>query len=162
MCEETNKKVKGMIDISQKGITIRTATAAGRVFLGEEVFEVLRDGQCPKGDVLETAKIAAINAAKATPSIIPMCHPILIEAVQVNFVMDETNKSVSVNVKVKSSGKTGVEMEALCGASAACLTIYDMLKYKGKDMVISEIKLMEKTGGKSGDYKRLARRGGQN
>ena len=153
---------KGMVDISGKDITVRTATASGCVVLGQESFEVLRDGQCPKGDVLETAKIAAINAAKATPSIIPMCHPILIEAVQVDFVMDETNKSVSVNVKVKSSGKTGVEMEALCGASAACLTIYDMLKYKAKSMVISEIKLMEKTGGKSGDYKRLARRGGQN
>ncbi len=162
MCEKTNKKVKGMIDISQKGITIRTATAAGRVVLGDELFEVLNRRLCPKGDVRETAKIAAINAVKATPSIIPMCHPIPIEAVKVDFVMDETSKSVSVNITVKSSGKTGVEMEALTGASAACLTIYDMLKYKGKDMVISEIKLMEKTGGKSGDYKRLARRGGQN
>lgn len=154
MGEETNKKVKGMIDISQKGITIRTATAAGRVVLGDELFEVLNRRLCPKGDVLETAKIAAINAVKATPSIIPMCHPIPIEAVKVDFVMEETSKSVSVNVTVKSSGKTGVEMEALTGASAACLTIYDMLKYKGKGMVISEIKLMEKTGGKSGDYKR--------
>ncbi len=154
MCEKTNKKVKGMIDISQKGITIRTATAAGRVVLGDELFEVLNRRLCPKGDVLETAKIAAINAVKATPSIIPMCHPIPIEAVKVDFVMDEKSKSVSVNVTVKSSGKTGVEMEALTGASAACLTIYDMLKYKGKGMVISEIKLMEKTGGKSGDYKR--------
>ena len=154
MCEKTNKKVKGMIDISQKGITIRTATAAGRVVLGDELFDVLNRRLCPKGDVLETAKIAAINAVKATPSIIPMCHPIPIEAVQVDFVMDETSKSVSVNVTVKSSGKTGVEMEALTGASAACLTIYDMLKYKGKGMVISEIKLMKKTGGKSGDYKR--------
>ena len=154
MCEETNKKVRGMIDISQKGITIRTATAAGRVVLGEELFEVLNRGLCPKGDVLETAKIAAINAVKATSSIIPMCHPILIEAVEVDFISDEESKSVCVNVKVKSSGKTGVEMEALCGASAACLTIYDMLKYKGKDMVISQIKLLEKTGGKSGNYKR--------
>ena len=145
---------KGMVDISGKDVTVRTAAATGCVVLGEEVFEVLRDGQCPKGDVLETAKIAAINASKATPSIIPMCHPILIEAVKVDFVTDEDTKSVSVNVKVKSSGKTGVEMEALCGASAACLTIYDMLKYKGKDMVISQIKLLEKTGGKSGDYKR--------
>ena len=145
---------KGMVDISGKDITVRTATARGCVVLGDEAFEVLRKGQCPKGDVLETAKIAAINAAKATPSIIPMCHPILIEAVQVNFVTDETNKAVSVNVKVKSSGKTGVEMEALCGASAGCLTIYDMLKYKSKDMVIREIKLMEKSGGKSGNYKR--------
>ena len=145
---------KGMIDISGKGITQRTATASGRVLLGEEPFEVLQQGQCPKGDVLETAKIAAINAVKAAPSIIPMCHPILIEAVAVSFEMDEDNKSVCVDVKVRSSGKTGVEMEALTGASAACLTIYDMLKYRGKDMVIGQIKLLEKTGGKSGDYKR--------
>ena len=104
--------------------------------------------------MLETAKIAAIGAVKATPSIIPMCHTILIESVGVDFTLDEQGKSVTVSVTVKSSGKTGVEMEALVGASAACLTIYDMLKYKGKDMVISEIKLLEKSGGKSGDYKR--------
>ena len=145
---------KGMVDISGKDVTVRTATATGCVVLGEEVFEVLREGQCPKGDVLETAKIAAINAVKATASIIPMCHTILIEAVKVDFVTDEDTKSVCVNVKVKSSGKTGVEMEALCGASTGCLTIYDMLKYKSKDMVIREIKLMEKSGGKSGTYKR--------
>jgi len=145
---------KGMVDISGKDITVRTATATGCVVLGEDVFEVLRQGQCPKGDVLETTKIAVINAVKATASIIPMCHPISIEAVKVDFVTDEESKSVFVNVKVKSSGKTGVEMEALCGASAGCLTIYDMLKYKSKDMVIREIKLMEKSGGKSGTYKR--------
>jgi len=145
---------KGMVDISGKDITVRTATATGCVVLGEDVFEVLRQGQCPKGDVLETTKIAVINAVKATASIIPMCHPISIEAVKVDFVTDEDTKSVFVNVKVKSSGKTGVEMEALCGASAGCLTIYDMLKYKSKDMVIREIKLMEKSGGKSGTYKR--------
>ena len=148
------KESGGMIDISGKEVTQRTATASGCVILSPELFELLPKGQCPKGDVLQTARIAAINAAKATPSVIPMCHPICIEQVLVNFVMDETNKSVSVTVKVKSSGKTGVEMEALTGASVACLTIYDMLKYKGKDMIISEIKLMEKSGGKSGDYKR--------
>ncbi len=145
---------KGMVDISDKDITIRTASASGCVVLDGEVFEVLQQKQCPKGDVLETAKIAAINAVKATPSIIPMCHPIGIEAVEVGFVTNAAEKTVCVTVKVKSSGKTGVEMEALCGVSAACLTIYDMLKYKSRDIVISEIKLMEKSGGKSGDYKR--------
>ncbi|MHC4395116.1 MAG: cyclic pyranopterin monophosphate synthase MoaC [Planctomycetota bacterium] len=145
---------KGMVDISSKNITVRTATANGCVVLDGEVFEVLQQKQCPKGDVLETAKIAAINAVKSTPSTIPMCHPIAIEAVEVAFVTDEADKSVCVTVKVKSSGKTGVEMEALCGVSAACLTIYDMLKFKSRDMVISEIKLMGKSGGKSGDYKR--------
>ncbi len=146
--------MKGMIDISVKDITVRTATASGTVVLGREVFEILQQGQCPKGDVLETAKIAAIGAVKATPSVIPMCHTILVEAVEVDFVLDEAQKAVSVNVKVKSSGKTGVEMEALTGAAAACLTIYDMLKYRKKDMVISAIKLLEKTGGRSGNYKR--------
>jgi len=146
--------MKGMVDISGKDITVRTAVATGCVVLGAEAFEVLQTRQCPKGDVLETAKIAAINAVKATPSIIPMCHPIGIEGVEVGFVADEVGQSVRVNVRVKSSGKTGVEMEALTGASAACLAIYDMLKYTGKGMVISEIKLLEKTGGKSGDYKR--------
>lgn len=145
---------KGMIDISAKDITVRIATAAGSVILGDELFDVLRQGLCPKGDVLETAKIAAINAVKATPTIIPMCHPIGIEAVEVEFTANEENKSIHVNVTVKSSGKTGVEMEALCGASTACLTIYDMLKYKGREMIISEIKLLQKSGGKSGDYKR--------
>lgn len=146
--------MKGMIDISGKDITVRTAVASGCVILGDKVFEVLAKKQCPKGDVLETAKIAAINAVKATPSIIPMCHPIGIEAVKVDFTPNKDTKSVSVSVMVKSSGKTGVEMEALTGVSAACLSIYDMLKYEGKSMVISEIKLLEKTGGKSGDYKR--------
>lgn len=145
---------KGMVDISGKGITHRTATASGCVVLGEELFEVLQQGQCPKGDVLETAKIAAIGAVKATPSIIPMCHPIGIEAICVDFNMDDARKDICVKVTVKSSGKTGVEMEALTGTSAACLTIYDMLKYKRRDMVISQIKLLEKTGGKSGHYKR--------
>jgi len=148
------KDSNGMIDISGKDITVRTATASGCITLGQEAFKIVKDGTCIKGDVLETAKIAAINAVKATPSIIPMCHPIPIEAVKVEFETDEESKSVSVSVMVKSSGKTGVEMEALTGASAACLTIYDMLKYKGKDMVISQIKLLEKSGGKSGDYKR--------
>lgn len=146
--------MKGMMDISAKKITVRTAAACGTVVLGDEIFEALRQKQCPKGDVLETAKIAAINAVKATPSIVPMCHPVGIESVKVAFSPDDDAKSVSVKVSVKSSGKTGVEMEALTGVSAACLSIYDMLKYKGKGMAISEIRLLEKTGGKSGDYKR--------
>jgi cyclic pyranopterin phosphate synthase len=91
---------------------------------------------------------------KSTPAIIPMCHPILIEAVDVEFKLNEFEKSVTTIVMVKSSGKTGVEMEALVGASTASLTIYDMLKYTGRDMIITETKLLEKTGGKSGSYKR--------
>jgi len=144
----------GMIDISDKDITVRTAKAAGCIVLGAEAFQTVKQGTCIKGDVLETAKIAAIQAVKSTPAIIPMCHPILIEAVDVDFALNEQDKSVTVNLTVKSSGRTGVEMEALTGAAAACLTIYDMLKYTGRAMTITELKLIEKTGGKSGNYKR--------
>jgi cyclic pyranopterin phosphate synthase len=104
--------------------------------------------------VLATGKVAAITAVKSTPAIVPMCHPILIEAVDVEFKLNEPEKTVTTIVTVKSSGKTGVEMEALVGASTASLTIYDMLKYQSRDMIITETKLLEKTGGKSGSYKR--------
>jgi cyclic pyranopterin phosphate synthase len=144
---------KGMVDVSTKDITVRTARANGSILLGAEAFQVLKQGTCAKGDVLATAKVAAIQAVKSTPIIIPMCHPVLIEGIEVEFELVEARKSVSVAVAVRSSGKTGVEMEALCGVSAACLTIYDMLKYTGKGIIIDQIKLMEKTGGKSGDYK---------
>lgn len=144
----------GMIDVSDKDITIRTAKASGSILLGEEAFQTIRQGTCIKGDVLATAKIAAIQAVKSTPAIIPMCHVLLIEAVEVDFTMNVEDRSVTVSVTVKSSGKTGVEMEALTGAAAACLTIYDMLKYTSRAMTITEVKLIEKRGGKSGSYKR--------
>jgi cyclic pyranopterin phosphate synthase len=143
-----------MVDVSSKEVTVRTARAAGSILLGEAGFEALCRGDCPKGDVLATAKVAAIQAVKSTPAIIPMCHPILIEGVGVDFVLDPAGQSVTATVSVKSSGKTGVEMEALHGVAAACLTIYDMLKYTGKGMTIRDIQLLEKTGGRSGDYKR--------
>ncbi len=148
------KKSDGMIDVSNKDITIRTAKASGTICLGSEAYKIVISGDSIKGDVLATAKIAAIQAVKSTPLIIPLCHSLLIEAVDVDFLLNEQDKSVTAAVTVKSSGKTGVEMEALTGVSVACLTIYDMLKYAGKDMVVSQIKLLEKTGGKSGDYKR--------
>jgi cyclic pyranopterin phosphate synthase len=147
-------KPKGMVDISGKPVTVRTAKAAGSIRLGEAAFDALRRGACPKGDVLATAKVAALQAVKSTPAVIPMCHPILIEGIDVDFARDEANESVTATVSVKSSGKTGVEMEALHGVAAACLTIYDMLKYTGKGMTIDNIRLLEKTGGRSGDYKR--------
>jgi len=143
-----------MIDVSDKDITLRTAKAEGTIVLGEKAYEVVRQGTCIKGDVFSTAKIAAIQAVKSTPMLVPMCHQILIEAVDVDFKYNETEKSVTVTVIVKSSGRTGVEMEAICGSAAACITIYDMLKYTGKAMTISKVQLIEKTGGKSGDYKR--------
>jgi len=144
----------GMVDISVKNITLRTARAGSTIILGDEAFKILKEGTCIKGDALTTAKLAAIMAAKSTPAIIPMCHPILIEAIDVEFKLNEPDKSVTTIVTVKSSGKTGVEMEALVGASTASLTIYDMLKYTGRNMIITETKLLEKTGGKSGSYKR--------
>ncbi len=144
----------GMVDVSAKNVTVRTAKASGTIILGDKAFAVVKAGTCTKGDVLATAKVAAIQAAKSTPALIPMCHPLMIEAVCVDFTLDQHNKSVTVIVTVKTSGKTGVEMEALTAAGVACLTIYDMLKYVGKDMVLSQIMLLSKTGGKSGDYKR--------
>lgn len=144
----------GMVDVSVKDVTVRTAKASSSIVLGDEAFETIKKGTCIKGDVLATAKVAAITSVKSTPAIIPMCHPILIEAVVVEFELNEPDKSVTTFVTVKSSGKTGVEMEALMGASTASLTIYDMLKYQGREMIITETKLLEKTGGKSGSYKR--------
>ena len=148
------EKSKGMVDVSAKAISVRTAKATGHILLGREAFDVLTRGICPKGDVLTTARIAAIQAVKATPMTIPMCHPILVEAIDVDFTTDASRAGVGVTVTVQSAGKTGVEMEALCGVAAACLTIYDMLKYAGRDMIIERIRLMEKTGGRSGDFKR--------
>lgn len=159
------RQTKGMIDISHKNITTRTAVARGVVELGEEIFKFLIAGKCPKGDVLATARIAAINATKQTPFLIPMCHPIPIESVEVDIVADESKWEVMVNVSAKSSAKTGVEMEAMTAVSIACLTIYDMLKgfpfgcteaknIRGQQIVIKDIKLLKKTGGKSGEFKR--------
>lgn len=144
----------GMIDVTGKAVTVRTAKASGRIELGPEAFEVVRGGSCVKGDVLGIAKAAAIQAVKSTPAMIVMCHPILIEAVEVDFALNEEDKSVTAAVTVKSCGKTGVEMEALCGAAVACLSIYDMLKYVSREMKVTDLRLIEKTGGKSGDFKR--------
>ena len=144
----------GMVDVSAKNVTVRTARASGTIILGEQAFDVVESGVCSKGDVLATAKVAAIQAAKSTPALIPMCHPLMLEAVDIEFTRDRDEKSVTVLATVRSTGKTGVEMEALTAASVACLTIYDMLKYVGKDMIVSRVMLLTKTGGKSGDYKR--------
>lgn len=148
------RKSGGMSDIGAKEITVRTAKATGCIELGKEAFEVVKKGVSIKGDILGTAKIAAMQAVKSTSTVIPMCHSILIEAIDVDFTLNEQTRSVSVIVTVKSTGKTGVEMEALSGVAVACLTIYDMLKYVDKTMTIGRIKLLEKKGGKSGDYKR--------
>jgi cyclic pyranopterin monophosphate synthase len=146
------RKSNGMIDISDKSITLRTAKAVGSILIGKECLDIIRQNSCPKGNVLETARIAAVNAAKMNFSLIPMCHPILLESINIDFTMKDETESVIVHAIVKSTGKTGVEMEALAAVSVACLTIYDMLKYSNRSMIISEIKLLEKTGGKSGTF----------
>lgn len=143
-----------MVDISDKMVTKRRAIAEGTISFLPKVFELLVKEGSPKGDIFETAKIAAIMAAKSTPSIIPLCHPLTLEKVKISFKKNVSKSSIKVIAEVLCSGKTGVEMEALAAVSAACLTIYDMSKWMGQDMVISEIQLSHKSGGKSGEYNR--------
>jgi len=146
------KNNKSMVDISNKKITKRVALAVSTITLSDKAFTALMKGGSPKGDVFETAKIAGIMAAKSTPNIIPMCHPLLIKKVKISFEIDKKHHQIHSTAEVICHGQTGVEMEALTGASVASLTIYDMMKWSDKGSVISEIKLLHKSGGKSGDY----------
>lgn len=141
-----------MVDVSAKNDTVRTAIAAGRVRVNAETFELIKTGGMKKGDVLGTAQIAGIMGAKKTPDIIPMCHPIMLSGVDIEFTMNEELCSVDILVTAKCTGATGVEMEALTAVSVACLTVYDMCKAVQKDMQITDIRLLRKTGGKSGDF----------
>jgi cyclic pyranopterin phosphate synthase len=142
-----------MVDITEKNKTSRQATAKGLVKMKKETLNQIKNEKMKKGPVLDTARIAAIMSVKNTSNLIPMCHPISIGGIDVNFnyLNDQT---VEIVVTVKTYDKTGVEMEALNGVSTAALTIYDMCKAVDKDMVINDIKLIEKSGGKSGHYKR--------
>ncbi len=141
-----------MIDISQKDISLRRAVATGRIVLRPKAFKDLVAKKSPKGDVLEAAKIAGITAAKFTPAIIPYCHPLNLEKVTISFELLKSKYAVIVKAEVLCSGKTGVEMESLAAVSAACLTIYDMMKWAGQEMIIGDIRLLHKSGGKSGVY----------
>lgn len=141
-----------MVDVGGKNVTERKAVAVGRILVNEQCFEMIRTGGHKKGDVLGTAQIAGIMAAKKTPDIIPMCHPIMITGANIRFNLNEEDLAVEIEATVKCSGVTGVEMEALTAASAAALTIYDMCKAVQKDMVIDQIHLVSKSGGKSGDF----------
>ena len=141
-----------MVDVGGKNVTERKAVAVGRILVNKECFEMIRTGGHKKGDVLGTAQIAGIMAAKKTPDIIPMCHPIMITGANIRFNLNEEDLAVEIEATVKCSGVTGVEMEALTAASAAALTIYDMCKAVQKDMVIDQIHLVSKSGGKSGDF----------
>jgi len=141
-----------MVDVGGKDVTERVAVAVGRILVNEQCFEMIKTGGHKKGDVLGTAQIAGIMAAKRTPDIIPMCHPIMITGANIRFNLNEEDLAVEIEATVKCSGVTGVEMEALTAASAAALTIYDMCKAVQKDMVIDQIHLISKSGGKSGDF----------
>jgi len=143
-----------MVDVGKKGDTVREAIATGRVIMKPATLKLVREAGFKKGDVLAVARVAGIMAAKKTPELIPLCHTILIDSIGVEF--DTSGKDcIAIRTTARSTGKTGVEMEALTAASVAALTIYDMCKAVDKAMTITEISLESKTGGKSGDYHRV-------
>ena len=142
-----------IVDISAKAVTSRRAVAESWVTMSAQAYEALREGKTPKGDVLATVRIAAIMAVKMTSELIPLCHPLPLESVTCEIEFRENSK-VRIEVTASTSGKTGVEMEALTGASVASLTLYDMAKALDKSMTIGPTRLLEKDGGKSGSYKR--------
>lgn len=141
-----------MVDITEKNVTERTAVATGEIVMNKETLEAVKKGNIKKGDVLGVARIAAIMAAKQTQSLIPMCHNILLTNAKIEFSFDDEGNKILIKSTVKTTGKTGVEMEALTMVSIAGLTIYDMCKSMDKSMAIGEIRLVEKHGGKSGDW----------
>jgi cyclic pyranopterin phosphate synthase len=143
-----------MVDVGHKAVTAREAVATGTIRMNPEVLRLIVAGQMPKGDVLAVARVAGIMAAKKTSELIPLCHPLGISSVSVEFTPQEKTGQIVITARVKIDGKTGVEMEALTAVSVAALTIYDMCKAADKSMVISDICLLKKTGGKSGTYVR--------
>lgn len=150
----TDKSGKAkMVDVSSKKQTLRTAEAYAEVLVSKDVFEKIKCNEIQKGDVLPVAKIAGIQAAKKTSELIPLCHNIFISSVNVNLNLNEKKKSVEISSVAKTTAQTGIEMEALTAVSVAALTVYDMCKALDKSITIKEIKLLSKTGGKSGKYR---------
>jgi cyclic pyranopterin monophosphate synthase len=145
-----NRGEAHMVDVSEKHVTSRTATAKARVLAEAATIALITSGTAQKGDVVATARIAGIMAAKKTSDLIPLCHPLMISKVSVDFEIEAAHIDVTATVKVE--GKTGVEMEALTACSVACLTIYDMLKAVDRGMKITDLRLVEKAGGKSGSF----------
>ena len=143
-----------MVDVSGNPATKREAVARGVISMKKATLGLIRENQIAKGDVLGAARIAGIMAAKKTPELIPLCHPLPISSVSIDFIIDEKKGGVAIESRVRVVSQTGVEMEALTAVSAAALTIYDMCKAVDKEMVISDIMLIEKTGGKSGTFRR--------
>ena len=141
-----------MVDVSDKHVTSRSATAKARVLMEAATLSLILEGKAAKGDVLATARIAGIMAAKKTHELIPLCHPLLISKVSVDFTPDQATSSIEVSATVKVEGKTGVEMEALTACSVAALTLYDMCKAVDRGMKITDLRLVEKSGGKSGPF----------
>ena len=150
---DENGRVR-MVDVTEKKPTVRIAVAGGAVSMKPETFSQIRDQKVKKGNVLETARIAGIMAAKKTSELIPMCHPLNLTHIQVDFEPDETNSRIGIEASVRTIDQTGVEMEALTAVSVAALTVYDMCKSYDREMTVSDIQLLEKAGGKSGTYKR--------
>ena len=139
-----------MVNITEKPDTHRRAVAKGTVRMQASTFDLIKKGKMAKGDVLSVAQLAGIMAAKQTPNLIPLCHPILLGDIRVEFALDEKNSTVEISTTVESTGKTGVEMEALTATAVAALTIYDMCKVVDRGMKIENIRLVRKSGGKSG------------
>jgi cyclic pyranopterin phosphate synthase len=148
-----------MVDVSAKSATARTATAEGFVMMAAPTLALLRNDETPKGDVLATARIAGIMAAKRTHELIPLCHPLNLSKVAVQLEPQESPPGIRVTAEVKTTGQTGVEMEALTAVAVACLTIYDMLKAVDRAMSFTGIRLLQKSGGRSGDYRAAPEKG---
>ncbi|MBE6087048.1 MAG: cyclic pyranopterin monophosphate synthase MoaC [Clostridium beijerinckii] len=143
-----------MVDVSEKFDTVREAVAIGTVSMKRETIERIKEGTISKGDVLSVAQVGGIMGAKNTPQIIPMCHPIMISGCDISFRIDVENNKIEITATTKTVGKTGIEMEALTAVSTAALTIYDMCKAIDREMVINNIMLVKKSGGKSGVFER--------
>jgi cyclic pyranopterin phosphate synthase len=143
-----------MVDVGGKGATRRVAVARGALAMSRAAFDALASGRLAKGDALAVARVAGIQAAKRTFEIVPLCHPLALESVEVDVALDPTRREAVVTATTRATGKTGVEMEALTAAAAACLALYDMVKALDRGAVIREIVLLEKTGGRSGSYRR--------
>lgn len=143
-----------MVDVGEKPESRRTAIAAARVLVSPETFALIKSGGMKKGDVLTVAQVAGVMGAKRTPDLIPMCHPVIVDGIDLSLHLDEEKYSVEIEATVSCDGRTGVEMEALTAVSTAALTVYDMCKAVQKDMVISDIRLLRKTGGVHGDFQR--------
>jgi cyclic pyranopterin phosphate synthase len=145
-----------MVDVGSKPVTVRVALARGRVFMHRDTLALLRDGGTPKGDVLATAHLAGVMAAKRTSDIIPLAHTVALDGIDVAFSLDDETASVGIEARVRSRGRTGVEMEALTAVTVAALTLYHMLKAVDRGMVMGEIAVWEKRGGRSGVFRRRA------